>query len=64
MTAQDDYEKKTTDDRLTSIYRMTVSIDDKVGDILKELQDLVEMQDAKDYRGCDLRDYDDENHFY
>ena len=64
MTAQDDHEKGTTNGRLNAIYRMTVSIDDKVENILKELQDLVEMQESRGYRDSDLQDYHDDNHVY
>ncbi|MFC1601664.1 hypothetical protein ACFL34_04880 [Candidatus Sumerlaeota bacterium] len=57
MTAENDYNDRTTDKTLGDLHQLGTSIDGKVEEILEELRDLVEFERDRSYHGYSLNDY-------
>ena len=57
MTTENYHDKRTSDAILEDLYRVAVSIEEKVEEILEELKDLVNYQSESSHRDYSFDDY-------
>ena len=63
MTTEHHHEEMTSDGLLERLYNVAVSIEQKVEEIFEGLQDLIDTEQDRTYRGYDWRhEYDENNH--